>query len=42
MQAYTDYFAGKLDDEPYDPAALESVAGAAAQGGGGIKPRFAA
>ncbi len=24
MQAYTDYFAGKLKDEDYDPAALEA------------------
>ena len=23
MQAYTDYFAGKLEDQDYDPAALE-------------------
>ena len=24
MQAYTDYFAGKLEDQDYDPKALEA------------------
>ena len=36
MQAYTDYFAGKLQDQDYDPEGARGVAGASAEGGGGI------
>ena len=43
MQAYTDYFAGKLKDRDYDEAELASGARRAAQGGGlGSHPPFAA
>ena len=34
MQAYTDYFAGKLEDRDYDPAALQAALGRAPKGSG--------
>ena len=36
MQAYIDYFAGKLIDQDYDAAALEASLAAVAEGGGGV------
>ena len=36
MQAYIDYFAGKLVDQDYDAAALEASLAASAEGGGGV------
>ena len=38
MQAYIDYFAGKLEDQDYDPKALEASLAHSAEGGGGVKP----
>ena len=40
MQAYTDYFAGKLVDQDYDPKALEASLCASAEGGGGVRGRL--